>query len=272
MSEVSGEGICTQEGDPLPCCSADSYFFIEGKVYVDMDSEEAVRYYTSHERSLKGYPVRPVAWLNSLRKGGNLAVLSRRFLGHESTQQPSPTDIEERNEGVEESSTSSSNRDMNAWRALQARYCSPSDIPFPSSASSFETSPAAPSPDPEIEIMPMTSVQLKNLRFRAGVRYAYAHMNQRCEHFMYISDVRVFHPVVDTAHTYPRLMYMAKFDRRKCEICFLWSAQYITYGDRLALNNPTHFCQHCYHMLHYRTDGSLLYDDFNVFPYLHHMR
>ena len=29
------------------------------------------------------------------------------------------------------------------------------------------------------------------------------------------------------------------------------------------------FYRHCYHMLHYSAEGHLLYDDFQVFPYIH---
>lgn len=30
-------------------------------------------------------------------------------------------------------------------------------------------------------------------------------------------------------------------------------------------------CRQCHHMVHYGEDGALLYEDFNVFPYLHDM-
>jgi hypothetical protein len=218
-------------------------------------------------------------WLASLRDGSFPMNASSSASGRSRSQLPSADtgDTDETGQGGR----------GDVMRILRTRYLTPGDCSASSSAPALAPSSAADnnetlrardlgtSADPvgtEMDILPMSAVQLKSLRFRAGVRYLYAHMNQCCEHYMYFSDIRVFHPIVDTPHTYPRLTYMAKFDRRKCEVCFLWSAQYITYGDRLALNNPTHFCQHCYHMLHYRTDGTLLYDDFNVFPYLHHMR
>ena len=136
-------------------------------------------------------------------------------------------------------------------------------------------------------IRSMNSTTLSSLKVRLGLRYLYCHMKQICEHFLYFSDLRLFNTTTDYqvstsnlrhAHsrniyeTYPRLTYMAKFPRKKCEICLLWSAQYLVYGDRLAANNPTLFCQHCHHMLHYSNEGELLYDDFSVFPYLHDMK
>jgi hypothetical protein len=144
--------------------------------------------------------------------------------------------------------------------------------------------PHLSSPPP---IKSMNSTTLSSLRVRLGLRYLYCHMKQICEHFLYFSDLRLFNTTTDYQvststsrrvqsqniyETYPRLTYMAKFPRKKCEICLLWSAQYLVYGDRLAANNPTLFCQHCHHMLHYSNEGELLYDDFSVFPYLHDMK
>ena len=43
--------------------------------------------------------------------------------------------------------------------------------------------------------------------------------------------------------------------------------RYVAYGDRLANENPMFYCSNCYDMLHYDTDGQLLYDDFTVYDY-----
>lgn len=136
----------------------------------------------------------------------------------------------------------------------------------------------------------MNETTLSNLKIRLGLRYYYCHLRQICEHYLYFSDIRLFNTTTDyqvipstdpssrrvqhlsLSDTYPRLTYMAKFTRKKCDVCLLWSAQYIVYGDRLTINNPTLFCQHCYHMLHYTHEGELLYDDYSVFPYLHDMK
>lgn len=122
------------------------------------------------------------------------------------------------------------------------------------------------------EVYSMNQTFLSSLTFRLGIRYLYCHTSQICEHYLYFSDLRLYHTVTDSSNTYPKLNYMTKFTRKKCDICLLWSGQYIVYGDRLAITNPILYCQHCYHMLHYSINDELLYDDFVVFPYLHDMK
>ena len=41
----------------------------------------------------------------------------------------------------------------------------------------------------------------------------------------------------------------------------------MTYGDRLAAENPAFFCEQCYDVFHYDSNGQILYDDFTVFDY-----
>ena len=238
----------------------DSFFFIEGVLYMDMQCTDAVDYLSTHG-TLKGYPLLPLEWLQTVKAGG---IPQKRGRGSSTTHQRS------RRQGRGSSATPTP--------TFRHRYFPP--VELPTSDSSQSSGPNSMlntlladflATQHDIDIQPMESIQVKSLNFRANVRYLYCHMHQRCEHYMYFSDVRIFHPLVDV-FSYPRLTFMAKFERRKCEVCCLWSTQYITYGDRLAVNNPTHYCQHCYHMLHYATDGKLLYDDFVVFPYLHHMR
>jgi len=125
----------------------------------------------------------------------------------------------------------------------------------------------------------MKTTKLANLKFRLGVRYLYSHINA-CEHFLYFSDVHL-HSFDDSSgkavhgrckqSLYPKLLYRGHMRRRLCGVCNLWSAKCVVFDDRLTSDNPTFFCQHCYHLLHYDHQGDLLYDDFQVFPYLHDM-
>jgi hypothetical protein len=134
-----------------------------------------------------------------------------------------------------------------------------------------------------VAFLPMQEARLSRLRFRIGMRYLYCHLNA-CEHFLYFSDVHLHTMDLAAASSraavsndtvarslYPKLLYRGRMNRRLCGVCNLWSAKCVVFDDRLAVDNPTFFCQHCYHMLHYDQEGVLLYDDFKVFPYQHDM-
>ena len=41
----------------------------------------------------------------------------------------------------------------------------------------------------------------------------------------------------------------------------------MTYGDKLANENPFFYCEECYRPLHYSADSQLLYDDYQVYEY-----
>jgi len=49
----------------------------------------------------------------------------------------------------------------------------------------------------------------------------------------------------------------------------LCDASYVTVSDRLAPDSPCYFCDQCYRPFHYTFEGKLLYDDFEVYPYVH---
>lgn len=72
---------------------------------------------------------------------------------------------------------------------------------------------------------------------------------------------------VQNAVAYPLRPFQGKTRRRKCRVCELYPAVYVTYGDKLASENPFFWCEECYRPMHYRADGTLLYDDFQVYEY-----
>jgi hypothetical protein len=49
----------------------------------------------------------------------------------------------------------------------------------------------------------------------------------------------------------------------------VYPAAYVTYGDKLASENPFFCCEQCYRPLHYSVSGNLLYNDFQVYSYEH---
>lgn len=72
---------------------------------------------------------------------------------------------------------------------------------------------------------------------------------------------------VQNAVAYPLRPFQGKTRRRKCRVCEMYPAVYVTYGDKLASDNPFFWCEECYRPMHYRADGTLLYDDFQVYEY-----
>lgn len=118
-----------------------------------------------------------------------------------------------------------------------------------------------------------TEVPVKDIAMNVGARYLYCHL-AGCEHFLYLAGVRSHNKLKDSRLTsdYPRLSQQAKMKRRRCGVCEVWSAEFVVYYDRLAATNPMFYCRHCLHMLHYRSDNTILYDDFLVYPYLRDMK
>ena len=57
---------------------------------------------------------------------------------------------------------------------------------------------------------------------------------------------------------YPLQTFQCKIRRRKCNICAIYAAAFITYGDDLAPASPAFFCRDCFQTAHYSADGNLL--------------
>lgn len=143
---------------------------------------------------------------------------------------------------------------------------------------------------------------------KLGVNYVYGHIApHQCEHAVAISDIRSHHPLLDisvpkggeglctgtgtdrevsnqTVAMYPKCTFLTRMQKRKCMVCEVGSGTWLVYGDRLANAVPMLYCNHCYHYLHYSRStpapvygeegeglGTLLYDDYTVFPYVHDM-
>ena len=124
-------------------------------------------------------------------------------------------------------------------------------------------------PTQKLSLRPMSGVQLDGLPLKLGRPFLYCH-HGHCEHVLKLADVRQLHPSVDPVErsAYPRTVFRARIRARLCDVCQLHSADFITYGDRLAPLPVNFFCRACHHSLHYSADGQLLYD-FTVFPYVH---
>jgi hypothetical protein len=254
VNGVAFADIVEPSQEQSPCGFAECCFFIEGVFYCDDRGVD-----------LSLVRLRGIEWMKRVYATHRRSVFPRRWK-RSRTFEPSRG-------GGEEDPVS-----------LDSRRSDPEPTVDQQSQTPRESSPSAPLILPEvveedaIVVLPMRETTLSTLHFRVGIQYLYSHMSQVCEHYLYFSDVRLCHPDTDLYRNesvfqlYPRMTFMAKFKRRKCGICQLWSAQFMVYGDRLTITNPTFFCQHCYFLFHYDCNGNLLYNDFTVFPYVHDMR
>jgi hypothetical protein len=106
-----------------------------------------------------------------------------------------------------------------------------------------------------------------DLSIRLNSFYYYVHHGD-CTHVLVFKEIRMLgsHDCLNRK-AYPLLIYQPRIKIRKCGVCDIYAAKHVTYGDKLAPENPFFFCDACYHQLHYDNDGNLIYDDFQVFPY-----
>ncbi|XP_059301444.1 snRNA-activating protein complex subunit isoform X1 [Lycium ferocissimum] len=121
---------------------------------------------------------------------------------------------------------------------------------------------------PHFKAIEMQKIRFCDLRFRLGAGYLYCHQGD-CKHQVVIRDMRLIHPEdVQNRAAYPLITYQPKLRFQKCSVCKIYRAVKVTVDDKWAAENPCYFCDLCYYMLHY-VEGTLLYDDFSVFEYLH---
>ena len=272
--------------------SYSSFFFIEGNFYTNPAppspslgttghsvSESDVSQETPHD--LNSYDrfsfYRSWKWLQSPVGGqgskNDEAQTEVRVIGGETFLGSRPLHNNVGRSASGDGTITTSGREGNR-KAAKAKKHKQTDISMISSQySRADQLGLSPGHTPRLLCMASGAARLGGLQIRLGVRYLYSHLNGRCEHCIYFTDVRLHNPSQDPRllSEYPRRVFLAKMKRRKCDVCDAWSGRYLVFGDKLADTNPCLFCQHCYHMLHYSSDGELLYDDFTVFPYLHNM-
>jgi len=115
----------------------------------------------------------------------------------------------------------------------------------------------------------MSACTFNDLTIRMGAQYLYVHQGN-CEHIITFNDIRLLNEQDNqNKNLYPLHIFQCKIRRRKCKICDIYSAKYVTFGDRMAQDNPCFFCELCYRPLHYSYEGQLLHEDYEVFPYYH---
>jgi len=116
----------------------------------------------------------------------------------------------------------------------------------------------------------MEQTKFEDLTIRLNTPYLYVHQGN-CEHFFVFTELRLFAPDLDNTNrkAYPVHMFQCKIRRRKCRICDIYPAKYVTFSDKLSPENPCFFCDFCYRPFHYTPEGQLKYSDYEVYNYYH---
>ncbi|XP_029461733.1 snRNA-activating protein complex subunit 3 isoform X3 [Rhinatrema bivittatum] len=113
----------------------------------------------------------------------------------------------------------------------------------------------------------MEDYTFNDLRIKIGFPYLYCHQGD-CEHIVMITDIRFIHcdDCLDR-NLYPLLVKKHWLWTRKCCVCKMYTARWVTNDDSLAPDDPCFFCDVCFKMLHYDAEGNKL-GDFLAYPYV----
>jgi len=115
----------------------------------------------------------------------------------------------------------------------------------------------------------MSEVRILDLAIRLGSHYSYVHQGD-CLHTLVFEQIRVLTPDdIQNEFAYPWKRFHQIYRRQKCGVCDIFPSKWVTYGDRLATQNPFFFCNKCYYKLHYDAKGELLSTNYRVFDYVH---
>jgi snRNA-activating protein complex subunit 3 len=122
---------------------------------------------------------------------------------------------------------------------------------------------------PTLNSQRMELTTFSQLKLRVNTPYVYVHQGC-CEHRLVFTEVRMLTEQDNQNKClYPLHVFQCKIRRKKCKICEIYPAKYITFGDKLAPEDPYYYCEKCYDLFHYDKDGKILYSDFRVYPYYH---
>ncbi|XP_041436039.1 snRNA-activating protein complex subunit 3 isoform X2 [Xenopus laevis] len=113
----------------------------------------------------------------------------------------------------------------------------------------------------------MEDYTFNDLHLKIGYPYLYCHQGD-CEHVITVTDIRLIHHEDCLDRTlYPLLIKRHWFWTRKCSVCLMYTARWVTVNDEHAPDDPCFFCDVCFKMLHYDTDGNKL-GEFLAHPYV----
>ncbi|XP_051875197.1 snRNA-activating protein complex subunit 3 isoform X1 [Pristis pectinata] len=113
----------------------------------------------------------------------------------------------------------------------------------------------------------MEDYTFNDMCIKVGYPYLYCHQGD-CEHLVIITDIRVVHHDDCLDKTlYPCVIKKPWMWTRKCSVCKLFIVRWVTNNDSFAPEDPCFFCDTCFRMLHYDTDGNKL-GEFLAYPYV----
>ncbi|XP_043917292.1 snRNA-activating protein complex subunit 3 [Protopterus annectens] len=113
----------------------------------------------------------------------------------------------------------------------------------------------------------MEDFTFNDLNIKIGFPYVYCHQGD-CEHIIIITDIRLAHRDDCLDKTlYPLPIKKHWLWTRRCAVCNLYTARWVTNNDHLAPEDPCFFCDVCFRLLHYDTEGNKL-GEFLAFPYV----
>ncbi|KAL9821698.1 snRNA-activating protein complex subunit 3 isoform 2-T2 [Geothlypis trichas] len=118
-----------------------------------------------------------------------------------------------------------------------------------------------------LQSVKMEDYVFNDLSLKVGFPYLYCHQGN-CEHIIIITDIRLIHhdDCLDR-NLYPLLVKKHWLCTRKCFVCKMYTARWVTNRDSLAPEDPCFFCDVCFRMLHYDAEGNKL-GEFLAYPYV----
>ncbi|EGC34328.1 hypothetical protein DICPUDRAFT_35181 [Dictyostelium purpureum] len=115
----------------------------------------------------------------------------------------------------------------------------------------------------------MEDTYFRDLKISLGEKYLYCHQGS-CEHFIVFEQLRMVNERDEPdPKKYPLILFQMKHRRRKCRVCEIYPAKYVTLGDQYCDETPFFYCDECYKGFHYTKGGILLYSNYQVFQYYH---
>ncbi|ELU01560.1 hypothetical protein CAPTEDRAFT_224102 [Capitella teleta] len=122
---------------------------------------------------------------------------------------------------------------------------------------------------PSYSAKKMEETTFYDLSVRIGEPYVYVHQGD-CEHVISFSDIRILHR--NECHDVLQYPIIIEDPRNithsiMCRVCSAHCASWLTYDSPLTPENPCFFCETCFRMLHYDSEGQRTVGKFRAYKY-----